>query len=133
MPLTLLWKLLPAIIFILLGAAAFTAGYKYSDAQNEKEKAELIIKAQQDVQAEIDKNHQLSLEYEKKLQLMAGKVKTIVKTVEVEVEKSIYRECVLPATGVTTINEAVKNLNESREIEAVNKTADKLNKDRGKK
>lgn len=133
MPLTLLWKLLPAIIFILLGAAAFTAGYKYSDAQNEKEKAELIIKAQQDVQAEIDKNHQLSLEYEKKLQLMAGKVKTIVKTVEVEVEKSIYRECVLPSTGVTTINSAVKTLNESREMETVNKTADKLNKDRGKK
>lgn len=133
MPVTLLWKLVPAIVALLLIAAAFGAGYRYSDAQHEKEKAELIIQAQKELQAEIDKKHQLALEYEKKLQDLAGKVRTIVKTVEKEVEKPIYKECVLPVTGVSAINSAAKLLNETRDMEVVNNTVEKLNKERGKK
>lgn len=133
MPLTLLWKLAPAIGALILIALAFGAGYRYNEANHIREKAELAIQAQKDMQAEIDRKHQLALEYEKKLQDMAGKVRTIVKTVEKEVEKPIYKECVLPVTGVATINNAAKTLNETREMEAVNKTVDTLNKERGKK
>lgn len=133
MPITLLWKLAPAIGALILIAAAFIAGVRYNEAEHVREKAELMLKAQKELQAEIDRKHQLALEYEKKLQDMAGKVRTIVKTVEVEVEKQIYKDCVLPPTGVTTLNNAAKTLNEVREMEAVNKTVDKLNKERGKK
>lgn len=133
MPITLLWKLAPAIGALILIAIAFIAGARYNEAEHVREKAELIIKAQKDLQAEIDRKHQLALDYEKKLQEMAGKVRTIVKTVEKEVEKPIYKECVLPVTGVATINNAAKTLNETREMDAVNKTVEKLNKERGKK
>ena len=133
MPITLLWKLAPAIGALILIGIAFIAGARYNEAEHVREKAELAIQAQKDMQAEIDRKHQLALEYEKKLQDMAGKVRTIVKTVEKEVEKPIYKECVLPVTGVATINNAAKTLNETREMEAVNKTVDALNKERGKK
>lgn len=133
MPVTLLWKLAPAIGALILLAIAFIAGVRYNEAEHVREKAELVIKAQKDLQAEIDRKHQLALDYEKKLQDMAGKVRTIVKTVEKEVEKPIYKECVLPVTGVATINNAAKTLNETREMDAVNKTVEKLNKERGKK
>lgn len=133
MPITLLWKLAPAIGALVLIALAFVAGARYNEAEHVREKADLIIKAQKDLQAEIDRKHQLALDYEKKLQDMAGKVRTIVKTVEKEVEKPIYKECVLPVTGVATINNAAKTLNEAREMDAVNKTVEKLNKERDKK
>lgn len=133
MPVTLLWKLAPAIGALILLALAFVAGARYNEAEHVREKAELMIKAQKDLQAEIDRKHQLALDYEKKLQDMAGKVRTIVKTVEKEVEKPIYKECVLPVTGVATINNAAKTLNETRDMEAVNKAAEKLNKERDKK
>lgn len=133
MPVTLLWKLAPAIGALILLALAFVAGARYNEAEHVREKAELMIKAQKDLQAEIDRKHQLALDYEKKLQDMAGKVRTIVKTVEKEVEKPIYKECVLPVTGVATINNAAKTLNEAREMDAVNKTVEKLNKERDKK
>lgn len=133
MPITLLWKLAPAIGALILLALAFIAGARYNEADHVREKADLMIKAQKDLQAEIDRKHQLALDYEKKLQDMAGKVRTIVKTVEKEVEKPIYKECVLPVTGVATINNAAKTLNETREMDAVNKTVEKLNKERGKK
>lgn len=133
MPITLLWKLAPAIGVLILLAIAFIAGVRYNEAEHVREKAELMIKAQKDLQAEIERKHKLALDYEKKLQDMAGKVRTIVKTVEKEVEKPIYKECVLPVTGVATINNAAKTLNETREMDAVNKTVEKLNKERDKK
>lgn len=133
MPLTLLWKLAPAIGALALIAMAFIAGIRYNEADHVREQANLVLQAQKDLQAEIDKRHQLALEYEKKLQDLAGKVRTIVKTVEKEVEKPIYKECVLPATGVSTINNAAKTLNETRDMEVVNNTVEKLNKERGKK
>lgn len=133
MPITLLWKLAPAIGALILLALAFIAGARYNEADHVREKADLMMKAQKDLQAEIERKHKLALDYEKKLQDMAGKVRTIVKTVEKEVEKPIYKECVLPVTGVATINNAAKTLNEAREMDAVNKTVEKLNKERDKK
>lgn len=134
MPIALLWKLLPAGIALLFIMGAFVAGYRYNDAQHEKEKAELVIKSQKDLQDEIDRKHTLALEYEKKLQDMALKVRTIVKTIEVEIDKPIYKDCVLPQSGVSTINNAAKTYNESRETsKAVNKSANKLNSDRNTK
>lgn len=133
MPLTLLWKLAPAIVALALIAMAFIAGIRYNEADHVREQANLVLQAQKDLQAEIDKRHQLALEYEKKLQDLAGKVRTIVKTVEKEVEKPIYKECVLPVTGVSAINSAAKTLNETRDMEVVNNTVEKLNKERGKK
>ena len=133
MPLTLLWKLAPAIGALVLIAIAFIAGVRYNEADHVREKADLALQAQKQLQAEIDRKHQLALEYEKKLQDMAGKVRTIVKTVEKEVEKPIYKECVLPVTGVAAINNAAKTLNETREMDTVNKTVEKLNKERDKK
>lgn len=134
MPVTLLWKLIPAIVALLFIGGSFVAGYRYNEAMHEKEKAELVIKAQKDLQDEIDKKHKLALEYEKKLQDMALKVRTIVKTIEVEIDKPIYKECVLPPSGVSTINNAAKTYNESRETsKAINKSANKLNDDRNKK
>lgn len=133
MPLTLLWKLAPAIGALALIAMAFIAGIRYNEADHVREQANLVLQAQKDLQAEIDKRHQLALEYEKKLQDLAGKVRTIVKTVEKEVEKPIYKECVLPVTGVSAINSAAKTLNETRDMEVVNNTVEKLNKERGKK
>ena len=133
MPIALILKLLPAIIALAFVVGSFFAGYQYKDALVEKEKAEMVLKAQKDLQDEIDKRHKQALEYEAKLQEMAKKVRTIVKTVEVEVEKPIYKQCVIPPSGVDTINQAAKSFNEERKIESINKEATKLNSKRNAK
>lgn len=143
MPITLLWKLVPAAIALLFIGGAFVAGYRYNEAQHVKEKADLVLQAQKDLQDEIDRKHKLALEYEKKLQDMALRVRTVVKTVEVEIEKPVYKDCVLPPTGVSTINNAAKTYNEARGTpeavkktdgsKAINRSASRLNSDRNTK
>ena len=130
MPFTLLWKLAPAIIGFLICTAAFVAGYKYSSALADKEKADLIIQNQKLIQEENKRMHDISLDYEKKLQDAKEKVRVIVKTIKTEVDKPVYKECIVPVTGVKVINDTANTLNDVRVEKKINDKVEKLNSKR---
>lgn len=127
MPIALLIKFIPVIVALVAMSGSFIAGYKYSSALSDKDKADLIVQKQAALAEEVQRRHDVSLEYENKLQTLAGKVRTIVKTVDKEIEKPIYKECVLPESGVAVINNTANILNEARGITTINETATKLN------
>lgn len=133
MPFTLLWKLAPIILGFLLCTAAFVAGYKYSSALSDKEKADLVIENQKLMQEENKRMHDISLDYEKRLQEAKGNVKVVVKTIKTEVEKPVYKECIVPVSGVKILNDSVKSLNDTRVDQKINDEVEKLNSKRASK
>lgn len=133
MPFSLLWKLAPIILGFLLCVGAFVAGYKYSSALADKEKADLIIQNQKLIQEENKRMHDISLDYEKKLQDAKEKVRVIVKTIQTEVDKPVYKDCIVPITGVKILNETAKTLNDVRVEQKINEKVEKLNSKRGSK
>lgn len=133
MPISLLLRLIPAIIAVALLVASFYAGFKYSSALEEAEKARLVIERQEAVNAEIKRLHEVSLDYEKKIQEARDKAKVVYKTLEREIEKPVYKECVIPATGTANLNDSAKTFNEKRASEKLNDSAAKLNSIRNSK
>ena len=131
MPLSLLLKLWPLYLLIAASVASFIAGYKYSSALCEKERAELIIESEQKLKANVDNAQKVSSEFEQKLKSQKATVRIITKTVEKEVDKPVYQECVVPKTGIDVINAQVEALNSTRGIKAsitaIETTSTKLN------
>ena len=132
MPISLMVKLIPAAIALLLIAASFFAGFKYSSALEESAKAKIALEKQEAINAEAERRHAISLDYEKKLQEARDKTKTIYKTLEREIEKPIYKECVIPQSGVTRLNESAKEFNEIRSGKKIDDKANALNSKRQK-
>lgn len=132
MPVGLMMKLVPAAIALLLIAASFFAGFKYSSALEESAKAKLVLEKQEAINAEAERRHAVSLEYEKKIQDAKEKAKTIYKTLEREIEKPVYKECVIPASGVTRLNDSAKEFNENRSGKKIDDKANSLNTKRQK-
>ncbi len=132
MPIGLMMKLIPAAIALLLIAASFFAGFKYSSALEESAKAKLVLEKQEAINAEAERRHAVSLEYEKKLQEAKDKAKTIYKTLEREIEKPIYKECVIPPSGVTRLNDSAKEFNEIRSGKKIDDKVNALNSKRQK-
>jgi predicted HAD superfamily Cof-like phosphohydrolase len=105
----------------VLSAGAFTTGYKVCDYAAVKKELQ-----QQEKQKEIEEANQKTIankeeEYRKvseKLEValkeLDKKAKVITKIVEKEIEKPIYRDCVLPTTGVQLINQTATELNSAR-------------------
>ena len=132
MPIGIMMKLIPAAIALLLIAASFFAGFKYSSALEESAKAKLVLEKQEAINAEAERRHVVSLDYEKKIQEAKDKAKTIYKTLEREIEKPVYKECVIPPSGVTRLNENAKEFNETRSGKKIDDKANTLNSKRQK-
>jgi len=107
-PYTLLLKIL--LLAAIVGCS-FYAGYKQKS---------LVVEAAhaKQLQGEIDKREKLQKLYD---ELSASIVdstqqndvvqETIIRRVYVEVEKPVYRECVIPSSGITIQNEQIEQFN----------------------
>lgn len=129
-PPVLLLKLMPAIIALAAAGASFYAGFKYSAALEAAEKAQLIIDNQELLATEAARRHQISLEYEKKIQEAKDKARVVYRTIEKEIEKPVYKECVVPTTGVKILNDKADELNRDRANKKINEKAKTLNSKR---
>lgn len=126
----LLVKLMPAIIALAAAGASFYAGFKYSTALEAAAKAQLIIDNQELLATEASRRHEISMEYEKKLQAAKEKSRVVYRTIEKEVEKPVYKECVVPATGVKILTDKAEELNRARVDKKINDKASTLNSKR---
>jgi hypothetical protein len=117
--------LTPYIMYIKIGAAvlvvalAFGAGYRLKTMQVAEKENELL-------KAAIAENERLQKEYNNlsgKVIELAGQNDTIqtrtIERVTTEVEKPIYKECVVPASGIEILNTQVEELNKSIRGEVV--------------
>ena len=126
----LLVKLMPAIIAIAAAGASFYAGFKYSAALESAAKAQLIIDNQELLATEASRRHEISMEYEKKLQAAKEKSRVVYRTIEKEIEKPVYKECVVPTTGVKILTDKDEELNRARVDKKINDKASTLNSKR---
>lgn len=126
----LLVKLMPAIIAIAAAGASFYAGFKYSAALESAAKAQLIIDNQELLATEASRRHEISMEYEKKLQAAKEKSRVVYRTIEKEIEKPVYKECVVPTTGVKILTDKAEELNRARVDKKINDKASTLNSKR---
>ena len=116
MPLFLLsllkyWKPI-GIGLVILGT--FFAGVRYESLVCEQEKREIIDEFASRLQEQIDRQYEISLQYEERLADMRSEIYTISQQVDSEVVKPIYRDCKVPETGVKLLNDTVDNLNKLR-------------------
>lgn len=105
------WK--PAAIGLAL-IGTFFAGVRYESATCEVEKQEIIAEYTQMVQDEVDRRHEISVQYEERLAQMRADSRKVIERVEVEVVKPIYKDCKVPESGVNLLNETVEQLNNNR-------------------
>lgn len=105
--------ILLALSGILLGSG-FYAGKKWTMADWNKEKVQLL-----QAQAKADKKKQI--EYDD----LSGRLQAALQSVEIvervvnrniirEVEKPVYRDCIVPETGTGLINKSTDQLNGTR-------------------
>jgi hypothetical protein len=114
MPLTFLLKYWKIIGMALVVTGAFLTGYKFKSNSCEVEKQKIIWQYTQIIQDEVDRQYQISVEYEERITELRSQSRDIIETVEVEVVKPIYRDCRLPESGVNILNDTIKKFNESR-------------------
>lgn len=130
MPISLLWKLAPVVLAFALCAAAFFAGQRYAETACEKARLEVILENEKKIQQEVARRHEVSLAYEEKLRDQKVIVKTVTNTIKTETEKPVYKDCVVPETGVKILNDYGKTLNDTRGVTIINETATTLNEKR---
>jgi hypothetical protein len=114
------WQLLGAIAVAVLLGAGYTVKQVY-DAGKESATAQCLEKElkrekqyQDALKAQQDKINQLTVDLGKALSSTKVIVKEVEKKVEVEIEKPIYKECKVPETGVSLLNELATKLNQVR-------------------
>lgn len=111
--------LTPYMIYIKIGAAvlvvalAFGGGYRLKTMQ-------VAEKENEQLKAAIAENERLQKEYnkmsDKVLQLASQNDVIQTRTIErvtTEVEKPIYKECIVPSSGIEILNSQVEELNKS--------------------
>lgn len=105
------WKPI-AIGVAIIGV--FFAGVRYKSASCEVEKLELIAQYTQMIQEEVDRRQQISEIYEQQIAELRVQQREIIREVEVEIEKPIYKECKVPNSGIKLLNDTVDKLNNIR-------------------
>ena len=105
------WKPIAIGIAII---AVFLAGVRYESAKCEIERLELIAEYTQLLQEEVDRRQQISEIYEQQMAALRAQQREIIREVEVEIEKPIYKECKVPDSGIKLLNDTVDNLNKLR-------------------
>jgi hypothetical protein len=121
-------SLIKVIVFaILIGGffgVSFHMGYKYRlgiETQNllemeENFKAELLH--------ELSKNADLAKKLEEEKRKTKVVTKEVIRYVRKEIEKPVYRECVVPDSGVSKINDAAEQFNNQRKTDSSSKHDD---------
>lgn len=114
-----------AIGLFLVGliGLGFWAGYDYRDLKADREEKKELQAALKALSAEIEHNNKLQAELTKISVdynvLLADKlepeVRYVTREVVREIEKPIYSDCVIPASGVQLYNDAVRRLNKARD------------------
>jgi len=66
------------------------------------------------IEEEIRKNGVISKQLQEEIKKQKVVVRRVTQYVEKEIEKVIYRECVIPPSGVSTLNRAAREHNDSR-------------------
>ena len=112
-------NMIKVVAIVIAFVIAFVGGYKYNQAEELKNQAELRESYDKMMAEERERRDQISKEYEAKLAAARGKTRVVTRTITKEVEKPIYKECKLPETGVKVLQEAAKVHNESRGLETV--------------
>lgn len=125
-----------AIVLAVLGiaGASWYKGYTLGKDVVEGEKQE-ILKQQaedraaaekkwaEDLAREVAKNNELSIKLEDALKKRTTTTKEVIKYVRKEIEKPVYRECVVPPSGVSTLGEISKRYNRERKESNTSKPA----------
>jgi hypothetical protein len=119
------WIAIRMALYLLLVVALFGGGawlgYEYKSGKVAQEKNEQLldeiaaknreIEKRNEVQKELD---EVSAEYDEFKRNLKPEVVYVTRKVNVEVEKPVYRECVLPDSGVRLHDETVERLNDQR-------------------
>tara|TARA_B100001093_G_scaffold520419_1_gene615661 strand:+ start:5217 stop:5669 length:453 start_codon:yes stop_codon:yes gene_type:complete len=126
------WK---AILFGIMIVGSFGAGWKFNSALEAEARANLAAEYELELDKEEERRALISMEYEEKLKTQKRKVKVIYKTVEKEVEKTVYKQCVIPPSGINLVRNTIEELNfdrglETLDFDVLNEKAKDMNKDR---
>lgn len=114
------WQIYGALIVALVVGLAYTtkqvydAGKQSADAACLEKELKREKQYQDALKAQQDKINQLTIDLGKALGNTRVIVKEVEKKVEIEVEKPIYKECKVPETGVSLLNELATKLNQVR-------------------
>lgn len=106
-----------AVLLALLAGSwghGFYRGGKDKQADWDKEKLKLVLAHQKAVKELQDKNMAVSGELQDALKNVRVEYKYITDTVQVEVEKPIYKNCKIPATGTAVLQKNAQRLNDLR-------------------
>ena len=100
-------------VTVALGGA-YWKGYKDRGAKELEAQIAVIEEWNRKLQAEVKKNLKLSHD----LELAKAKVRVVkqevVRYVTKEIEKPVYRECIIPPSGVSALNKAADSFNRER-------------------
>lgn len=99
-------------------------GGSFFYGQRTQKESDLVVAAkqeqllQQQINTEQDRRNQIATDFEGKLDNLHIVNTTINRNVKTEVQKQIYTDCKLPATGVALINNSADALNAVRGVSA---------------
>lgn len=109
--------LLALLVVIVLGGS-HTAAYLYGGSSCEtkyaNEQSQLVEDYNKLLANERKKNEEISKQLADKQTEVRTVTKTVTKYVTKEIEKPVYRECIVPPSGVSTINETATKYNSAR-------------------
>lgn len=100
--------------FVVSNVASFGAGYWQRGLVETQRQVKLIKSYNESLNNELRKNNVLSQQLEDALKNQKEVVRVVREYVTKEIEKPVYRDCVVPSSGVSAINETARNLNGTR-------------------
>ena len=111
-----LWVKVAVLLALLAGSwgHGFYRGGKDKEADWNKEKLATLEAHNKAIKELTDKNMAVSGELQDALKNVRVEYKYITDTVQVEVEKPIYKNCKIPATGTAVLQKNATRLNDLR-------------------
>lgn len=94
--------------------SGYTAGKEACELNAAKEAKKLEDEYKELLKAEQEKNEGLAVQLSEKKEIVTTITKVVTRYVTKEIEKPIYRECIVPDSGVRLRNEAATKYNSSR-------------------
>ena len=110
------WKaIVIAGVAITVITGSFGSGYRYRGLIETERQAKLKEEYDDYINKQNEVNRNLSTQLEDALKKLKQNQRVVTKYVRVEVEKPVYRDCVVPSSGVQLLNETADKLNGTRE------------------
>lgn len=94
------------LVVVLIAVGSLTVGVKLGVDSEARRSSRLIAEAQARVDAALARTNEVSRRYEQTRAKRQQQAQVITKEIVREVEKPVYRECVVPADGVRLLNDA---------------------------